>query len=33
MLTSKLVTEIIKKHSELYVCANRCNKFVSSRSW
>jgi len=33
MLTSKLQTEIIKNHSELYVCVNSCNKFVSSRSW
>ena len=33
MLTSKVVTEIIENHSECYVCANSCNKFVSSRSW
>jgi len=33
MLTSKLTTEIAENHSEFYVCANSCNKFVSSRSW
>jgi len=33
MLTSKLITEIIENHSELYVGAINCNKFVSSRSW
>ena len=33
MLTSKLITEIIENHPELCVCANSCNKFVSSRSW
>ena len=33
MLTSKLITEIIGNHSQFYVCANSCSKFVSSRSW
>jgi len=29
MLTSRLITEIIENHSEVSVCANSCNKFVS----
>ena len=33
ILTSKLVTEIIDNHSEFYVRANSCSKFLSSRSW
>jgi len=33
MLTSKIFTEVPDNHSEFYVCANRCNKCVSSRSW
>jgi len=31
MLTSKLITEIIENHSELYECANSFNKFVSNQ--
>ena len=33
MLTSKIITEMIKNHSEKSECRNSCNKFVSSRSW
>ena len=33
MLTMKTIPEIIEKHSEFYICANSCNKFVSVRSW
>jgi len=33
MLASKITTEIIENHSEVYVCANTCKKFVSCRSW
>ena len=32
MFTTKLITEIIENHSELYVGGYSCNKFVSSRS-
>jgi len=28
----KIIAEIIENHSEFDVCANSCNKFVSSRS-
>jgi len=33
MLTSKIIAEIIENHSEVYGCANSCNKFVSIRFW
>jgi len=33
MLTSKIITEVIENQSELPGCPNRCNKFLSSRSW
>ena len=28
----KLIPEIIENHSEVYVCTNSCNKFVSIQS-
>ena len=31
-LASKMITEIIKNHSEFSGCPKSCNKFVSSRS-
>ena len=31
-LTSKIEVEIIENHSEFYVCAKSCYKYVSSRS-
>ena len=33
MLTSKIITEIIEKHSKFSGCPNSCNSFVLSRSW
>jgi len=33
MLTSKIITEMTKNHSEFSECRNSCNKLVSSRSW
>ena len=33
MLISKIIIEIIEKHSEFSGCPNSCNEFVSSRSW
>jgi len=32
MLTSKIITEMLKNHLEFSECRNNCNKFVSSRS-
>jgi len=32
MLTSKIITEIIEKHSKFSGCPNTCNSFVLSRS-
>ena len=33
MLTSKIITEIIKNHCEFSGCLKSCNDYVSSRSW
>ena len=33
MLTSRIITEIIENHSELFGCSKSCNDYVSIRSW